>query len=59
MSEGEAEFDHAFEPNQQCSGLTCEICGESKEWHEKRDEILRRRRALMPDYDRRLREWLS
>lgn len=24
---------HAFEPNRQCSGLTCEICGENKESH--------------------------
>jgi hypothetical protein len=51
--------EHAFEPNQQCSGLTCEICGNNKEWHVERDEVLRRRRAIMPDYDRKLKEWLS
>jgi hypothetical protein len=43
-------FDHPFEPNRQCSGLTCEICG---------GEVLAMRRALMPDYDERLKEWLS
>lgn len=51
--------DHTFEPNKQCSGTTCNICDETKEWHDKRDESLRYRRALMPDYDQRLKDWLS
>lgn len=55
----ELSADHAFEPNQQCSGLTCEICDNNKAWHDERDEVLRRRRAFMPDYDKRLKEWLS
>lgn len=58
-SNGVCVTDHVFEPNQQCSGLTCEICGNNKEWHDQRDEVLRRRRSLMPDYDRKLKEWLS
>ena len=58
-SNGACVTDHAFEPNQQCSGLTCEICGNNKEWHEDRDTMLRRRRAIMPDYDKRLKDWLS
>jgi len=51
--------EHPFEPNKQCSGQTCDVCDETKAWHDKRDESLRQRRALMPDYDRKLAEWLS
>lgn len=52
------DFYHAFEPNN-CSGQTCAICDEDKEWHEKRDEVVRRREAIMPDYKKALEEWLS
>lgn len=54
----EAERLHEFVPNAGC-GTTCDRCDETREWHDKRDQIMRRRRALMPDYDQRLKDWLS